>query len=711
MTWQKKARVGIAIFLIGFVAFVVVVLRRPKPVVNDAAIPTRTDATSVVETSDPLQFTRSEGGRIIFSVKAKGYAQFVDGRTIYKGATIDLPERNGRAVSVSGDELEVLPGKEGATVGTVKLKGNVALTTSDGISVRGGEATYTEADGILAIPGPVEFTRGRMKGAGVGATYDQNREVLWLLDQARITVAPDAAGNGAMDATAGSAGLARPEHYARLLKGGRITTDGRVVEADDILIRLTEDDERVRMLELRGNSRITGGAQAMSARDIDLTYGDDGRSLQFAKLMEDAVVQLPSEGRTAGRRIAGRVIDMAMSPDGATVTQLNASENVQVDLPADAATPARRIRSTTLTAAGEPGAGLQAATFSGNVDYRETRAARGSAAALNRTARALTLAVKTSPGLGAIQEADFRGNVHITDGPQIVADAPRVLYRVADDRMDLSPGDNDPGKEPQVTDGRVTIIARLIELTLGTRRMKADTNVRSTIVPTRRPEGAPAEGRLPSMLEQDKPVNVTSNRLDYDGAAGLATYAGDARLWQDKGTNIKAGILIVDDKSGNLTARENVATLMTIIDVDPATKTRKDTLTTGKAQSFVYDEAKRMATYTDKAQLDGAQGNLTADKIELHLARTTNDLDRVEAYGTVTVKEGNRTATGTRLTYTAEDDRYLMTGDVGTPVIVIEQKDKDCSRTQGNELIFRRAIEGISMKPMISTPCRVSPPS
>ena len=64
----------------------------------------------------------------------------------------------------------------------------------------------------------------------------------------------------------------------------------------------------------------------MSAKDIDLTYGPDGRTLQLAKLMEQSVVQLPSEG--GARRIGARMIDMTMAADGSTVTQLNAAENV-----------------------------------------------------------------------------------------------------------------------------------------------------------------------------------------------------------------------------------------------------------------------------------------------------------------------------------------------------------------------------------------------
>ena len=55
-----------------------------------------------------------------------------------------------------------------------------------------------------------------MTGSGVGATYDQNREVLWILAKAKIDVAPDKDGQGGLEAvTATAIGLARAEHYIR----------------------------------------------------------------------------------------------------------------------------------------------------------------------------------------------------------------------------------------------------------------------------------------------------------------------------------------------------------------------------------------------------------------------------------------------------------------------------------------------------------------
>lgn len=718
MSWQKKARLAIAAFVIVFIAIVVVALRQRKTAPVSAGPPPRIDKTAMVENTGGLDIKQMKGGRVVYGIKAGSQFTYPDGRTKFGNGVAVTADRNGKPFTVTSRDAEIVLADD--ELKTAHFTTAVKLT-SEGTEVTGDDATYDKAEGIVRIPGAVAFTRGRMKGTGVGATYDFNRDVLWLLDRAHINVVSDGKGQGALDATAGAAGYARGAHYLKLERNGHISGEGRVIDADTITIQLTEDDQRVQMLQLRGNSRIDGsggssGPEAMSARDIDLTYGDDGRTLQHSTLTENAVVRLPGESKSASRRIAGKTIDIAMSPDGKTVTNLNATENVQVDLPPDGGGPAKRIRSGTLTAIGAPGTGLQNATFGGNVEYRETRAARGTVAAVDRQARSISLIVATKPGFGALQEADFHGNVHFTDGPEVTADATRAVYHVDRDQIDLSPS-ADPGPaSPRVTDGRVTVEARTIEFSLGTRKLKGETNVRSSMLPQRKPAGAPvpasaaqpagrrgtaaapAQGaHVPSILKQDQPVTVTSNRLEYDGAAGHAVYSGNSRLWQGETTKINGDTIIVDDKTGNLEARINVRTEMMLDEVDQKTKARKATRSTGQSEAFVYDDARRVATYTGNAHLLGSEGDVTAEKLELFLVSGANELERAEGYGangTVIVKEGDRVATGARLTYMAKDQTYLMTG---TPVEAVETAPQDCKKSVGAVLTFQRAVDTLKM--------------
>jgi hypothetical protein len=433
MRWQRVAQAAIAVFVIGFIVVLVTTLRRergnrtePPPAPREHPHdPLENPGGGTHEVSDP-------SGKALWSVKFGTHVALADGRQqLGDGVTATINRPNGRFV-VTSREARITPSDKAGDEGIkdAHFTGDVRVTGT-GLEVRGAEATYTQADGMMIVPGPVEFTKGRMTGSGVGATYDQTREVFWIQEKAVVHVAADKDGSGALEATAGTIGMARQDHYVRMQRSGRISGEGRIVEADEIVIRLTEDDERLRGLELRGNSRITAttsASQSMSARDIDLTYGEDGRTLRQSRLVENAVVQLPSTAGSTGKRIAARTIDLSLAPDGSTISGLVANQSVQLDLPAEGDGPAREIRSATLNGAGSD-AGLQNATFAGGVQFREIRAARRNLPAIDRTATSQTLIVDTAPGLGAIQKADFRGSVRFTDPPDFVAQAQQGIYR------------------------------------------------------------------------------------------------------------------------------------------------------------------------------------------------------------------------------------------------------------------------------------------
>ena len=169
--------------------------------------------------------------------------------------------------------------------------------------------------------------------------------------------------------------------------------------------------------------------------------------------------------------------------------------------------------------------------------------------------------------------------------------------------LDLSPSDGDAGIGPLLNNRQLTVQARNIHLAPSTQKLTADTDVRSTIKPQKAAAGPAPGGRssaaprgqthVPGILKQDQQVNVTSNRLDYDGVAE-ATYNGSALLWQDK-SRIAGETIVMDDRTGNLTAKGNVRSTMMLEDEDPKTKVRKLTETRGSADILVYDDAKLLA--------------------------------------------------------------------------------------------------------------------
>src|SRR5207342_8130 len=95
-------------------------------------------------------------------------------------------------------------------------------------------------------------------------------------------------------------------------------------------------------------------------------------------------------------------------------------------------------------------------------------------------------------------------------------------------------------------------------------------------------------------------------------------------------------------------------------------------------------------TYTTDAHMVGPQGDLRAVKIELYMVEGGGSLDRVEAYDQVNVKTDERTGTGTRLTYLAPDEKYILTG---TPTRVVETEN--CRVTTGKSVTFWRGTDRI----------------
>jgi lipopolysaccharide transport protein LptA len=123
--------------------------------------------------------------------------------------------------------------------------------------------------------------------------------------------------------------------------------------------------------------------------------------------------------------------------------------------------------------------------------------------------------------------------------------------------------------------------------------------------------------------------------------------------------------------------------------VNPTTKAREQVRSLASARELVYEDASRRATYTGDARVNGSEGDLSADRIEMYLAEGGSEMERLEGYGAVTVRtpEG-RKASGTRLTYRAATDEYEMTGAPAT-------YEDESGETTGNSLTFSRSTDRI----------------
>jgi lipopolysaccharide export system protein LptA len=694
MRWQQRLRIGIAIFGAAFLVLLLLQFRAPRSS-GPAAVPGR------VTREDPAASAQSTSGELLnllrdaenFRLEYDKLFTYPDGRQKLEGARVFVPNRAGRDFTVKAREADVGVGQE-----HIQMKGAVQLESSDGLVARTEAATYSQTEGILRAPGPASFIKGRMSGSSVGMVYDKGRDAISMLDKAVMAVAPVSPEEPRVDITSGSAYFARADHYVRYERGFTLVTGGRTLSSTLATAYLTEDSARVETLEMRGQSRITGvgegaGAlRAMDADDINLEFAGDGKTLAGATLASakpgQASIELAAEG--GARRIVGQWIDVRFGPDGATVNGLTVRESVSLTLPGTPKEPPRTISSSTLTAKAEGSASLNAARFVDHVEYRESPPG-GSP----RVVRARTLDAVTAPGLGAMTDARFSGAVRFEEG-QTRGASGEARYLVDRGRIELDGVDETTGQSPRVTDGQVAIDAGHIEITTDPRRIAAKGNVRSVMTPAAKATEAPGgEGRHAGMLEKDQPAYATSAALDYDSTARVAVYTAEApsqaRLWQGD-TTIQADRLVVDDATGNLAGTGKVATTFLIEETDRQTGKTTRTASIGSGDDFLYEDLPRKATYTGRAHVSGPQGDLRASRIELFLAPEANELQRVEAYTSVSLNDPARTVSGDRLTYTAEDGRYVV---VGSPVKIVAE----CRETTGRTLTFYRSTNNIVVEP------------
>jgi LPS export ABC transporter protein LptC len=701
--WQRRARLVIAVFGVLFAAFVARQLK-PRDAPAGAAPINKVDPKAVIETTNGVlqSFKQSREGAHVTFQKQSVYA---DGTSKLHGVTIVTQEKNGsRTFTIAGKE-----GRLGANQTSIALDGDVRLAGSDGMTAVTEHATYVDAEGTVNAPGPVEFARGRMKGTGVGMTWDKNSDVMTILDQAIVHVAADDKGAGAAEITAGSAAFARRDHNIRFERNVKIDRSGQIIEAASAVAFLSVDEKRIETIDLHDQARINvahpapGAVQALSGQQMNLKYADDGETLQHAVIGGTALIQVAGDAGKAGRQIAANTLDITLAPDGSTPTALIGRDAVQLTLPPEDDVPNRTVRAATLDATGTPDKGLTRAVFSGGVQYREQSATVG------RGANAADLDMALEGGLNAITEAHFLHGVRFVDGP-LTALAADARYNVRNGTVALS--GSEPGSAgPHVVNDKIVVDATTVDLTLVGPKMTAAGNVRSTLQPPPppKPGEAASDVKMPAMLKQDQPVQVLAAALDYDGATALAVYRGAARLFQGD-TSIKGDTITIDNKAGNMAASGGVTTT-TVLETSTSTKPAKDAKdaknpeatdadtkdaktkerspSVATSRDLKYEDATRRLTYTGNAHMSGPDGDMTASRIELYLKPSGDELERAEAYDNLTLREQNRETKGSKMIYTTANETYVITG---TPVKIVDQ----CKReTIGRTLTFNKGTDSV----------------
>jgi len=696
MNWQRRARIVIAI---GAVAFAIVLFATMRQRVPEAVSRvTTSDPKAVVESSAGFH-SGATGSHRDYDVAYDRLLTFQDGSSKMVGIKVGKDREDGRHFTMSAREADVSKDES-----DFSFTGAVQIAVSDGMMIRTEHATFKKIDGMVRAPGPVDIARGRMTGSSMGLTYNDKTELLTLIDHVALHMAPDTQGAGAMDVTGTNVTFDRIGNVIHFDSRMKATHGKQVVEADSAVAHLRGDGEQLDSIELRGNSHITGadggvgGFRSLTGRDVDLKYGPDGQSIEHALVTGAAVIQLAGEQGHAGRRISANVVDFTLAPDGSTPTALTAHDTVQLMFPAEAATAARTINAQLLIGTGDAGHGLTGAHFEGAVDYRE----RGPN--VDRRARSQSLDAALGPGLSSLDDAVFEHGVRFEDGT-MVATAARARYVLDKGTLELSGVDPASGAAPRLDTKQMGIDAATIGVVIDGPLVKASGSEKGpgrtvhSLMKRQTPEDTVANGKkaadtkLPAMLKKDQDVIITAGDLDYNGTLSTATYTGRVVLTQGD-TSIKAASMTIDSKNGDLSASgDDTSVVATSMIRQETGLDKKVTRTRSNATSktMAYEDASHRLTYTGDAHLADLAGDMTAGKIELYLKSSGDDLDRVEAYDNVVLKEPKRKTTGSRLTYLGAEEQYLVSG---TLAHIVDACGQD---TSGKTVTLFRSTERVTV--------------
>jgi lipopolysaccharide export system protein LptA len=451
-------------------------------------------------------------------------------------------------------------------------------------------------------------------------------------------------------------------------------------------------EEGVRLAQhAAGAERVA--ANAPPPQDFDLTaqaidfFVAQGRRLDHAQTSGAAQITIsaaqgsnPPSAQDSNQRTvitAGRFnAKFAAVPDGSNrLTSIHGSPNAKI-VSFSAGAPERVSTSHTLDATFLPQGGIASVVQQGSVAY--------------------------SDGQGA--------------GKRMQAWAEKALYTPSDKNLTLS-------GSPRVSQGAMVTTARTIRINRTDGDALAEGDVKSTYNELKeQPSGA--------LLASASPIHVTSDTMTAHNSPAIAVYEGKARLWQDANV-IQAASIQFDRDRRSLLAQGNagqpVSTVVVQAGDEPdrfgeskartgsetkAKKTRPDKAAeavTITAARLTYADDDRCAHYEGGVIAKGSAFTASAGTMDVFLRPRTQtssiqsltgpaQLDRMVAQTSVVVQQPARRAEGHTLVYTAADDRFVLTG--GPPSIF----DAERGKITGVSLTFFRADDRVLVEGEAGTP-------
>jgi lipopolysaccharide export system protein LptA len=695
----------------------------------------------IQQTAEGFKVSKSEGGRTLFTIQAKKVVQFkLGGRAELSNVTITLYGRDSsRYDQIYGDDFAYDPKSGDVTAkgevridleanpeGLLKPDQSVPTALRNPIRLVTRDLMFNQKTGNAFTHAKVELRMPQAAGSAMGTHYTAEDNVLTLESQVELQLT----GSDQTTLTAFRGTISKTPRQV-VLERARINHGPQQIQAQRATVSLKEDNSVDRVLASEGVEADLQGDSPMHASAVQAEFkvneAQDGLSLAVLT----GNVEVDSAGDRPSRANAGRVVINFAARN--VVSKIRAEDNVKlIELPAPsqskpadtqqveisapaidfvlangkhldhAETSAAANIAIMPSASDGPRTTITAGKFAAKFDERsrlnslhgapDARIVNTTPSQPDRssTSQALDVAFRPAGGIDSIVQ---QGDVVYTDGEREVRGT-RARYTPADQMLEVT-------GSPRVTDKGLTTTARTLRLNRATGDAVAEGEVKSTYNDLReQPNGA--------LLASSSPIHITARTMIVHRTAAVATYTGDARIWQDANV-VQAPTLQFDRDRRSVVAQGDGQPVSTVlVQLDARGNSTPVSITSSR---LTYTDDQHRAHFEGGVTTRGADAAITADHLDAFMVprsqaanrslKGQGQLDRVVAEGKVSIQEPARHAQGEKLVYTVAEDKFVLTG--GSPSIF----DAEHGKITGDSLTFykrddRVLVEGKDTSPTVT---------
>jgi LPS export ABC transporter protein LptC len=512
--------------------------------------------SSVQQQSDQMTFSKVEGDRTIFTVRASHATEYRDQNSyLLEDVWVTIYGRDGnRNDNIHTRECSYQP-----KTGAVRCQGDVQIDMASAnppagsadktIQINTRDLTFNRETGDASTPQPVSFSFPQGKGHAVGVTYSTQNSLIVLQHDVHMDLAASDRTNGLpVNVTGGSLEVRRDERKVLLTAPADLRQGTRELTADKITIDL-DSDFKAQHVTAEGSPVIhsteAGGQVTIAANQFEASLDQRG---WIESMVANGNVQGSRQAPAGTDHFSSGHVEIAMLPQNVvhmmTTSGGTVLDSVQAGQSRTLKTASLRVLFGAGKQADQPRAQsaetLAPATIemkNGNeltalhakkfvtvfgANGRLAKLLGHSGAEIKRTissgAPQVTTAnelVATFGSTGEWETLDETGNVHFQQADrQATADPARMVSKTDNLSMDGS---------PVLFDSTSRTTAHSVSINQKSGEIQATGGVASIYL---------SSEQNTAVNLGAGPAHVTAATLTASNASGRALYSGHARMWQ-----------------------------------------------------------------------------------------------------------------------------------------------------------------------------------